>query len=551
MKNYLSRDLWYKDAIIYCLDVETFQDSDGDGIGDFRGLSNRLDYLDGLGINCLWLLPFYPTVNRDNGYDVTDYYGIDKRLGTFGDFVDFMYRARERGIRVIIDLVVNHTSDQHPWFQAARNDPSSKFYDYYVWSKDKPADAHEGMVFPGDQESIWTYDDKVQEYYLHRFFSHQPDLNIDNPAVRREICQIMAFWLELGVSGFRLDAAPFLIELKGLDDPEAADPYQFLTEFRRFLSWRRGDSILLAEANVSRDKIEKYFGEGNKLHMLFNFLLNQETFLSLAQKKAEPIAKVLKHHTGLDPANQWANFLRNHDELDLGRLSDEEREFVFGQFAPEESMQLYHRGIRRRLPPMFDDDEDRLRMAYSLMLTLPGTPVLRYGEEIGMGDDLSLPGRESVRTPMQWSSEKNGGFSHAPAERLVRPMIAEKPYGFPFRNVEDQRRQQGSLLNWIERMIRTRKACPEFHEGRFSILSCNQPSVLAVQYQLDESYLAVVHNLSDQPQQVKLNMPKVQGHHLIDLLENEVITRIQDASMALDLGRYGFQWFHLTAPEVY
>ena len=549
MQGYLLRDLWYKEAIIYCLDVETFQDSNGDGIGDFRGLSNRLDYLSGLGVNCLWLLPFYPTVNRDNGYDVTDYYGVDPRLGSLGDFVDFIYRARERGMRVIADLVVNHTSDQHPWFQAARNDPSSKYYDYYVWSKEKPEDAHEGMVFPGVQTSIWTYDRKVQEYYLHRFYEHQPDLNIANPDVRREICQVIGYWLELGISGFRLDAAPFLIELKGIENPDVKEPYDYLTEFRRFLSWRRGDAVLLAEANVSLDKIPEYFGEGNKLHMLFNFLLNQHVFLAFAQKKAEPILAALKKTPDLDWGNQWANFLRNHDELDLGRLTKKEREFVFEQFAPDESMQLYDRGIRRRLPPMLGDDQDRLRMAYSLMFTLPGTPVLRYGEEIRMGDDLSLNERDSVRTPMQWSSDKNGGFSSATKDQLVRPMIEAEPFGFKFRNVENQRRDPDSLLNWMERIIRTRKNCREFHTGTFSVAACDSSSVVALQYQLGENYLIAIHNLSDQPQNVSLDIPELTRHHLIDLLENRYVQHIDDGKVAVELDRYGFEWFRLSTED--
>ncbi|HET9225160.1 MAG TPA: alpha-amylase family protein, partial [Thermoanaerobaculia bacterium] len=414
-------DLWYKDAVIYSLDVETFQDSNGDGIGDFRGLTERLDYLGSLGVTCLWLLPIHPTPNLDNGYDVQDYYAVDPRLGTLGDFVEFMHQARERGIRVMLDLVVNHTSTRHPWFQSARRDKSSPYRNFYVWSDTLPDNAREGMVFPGYQDSVWTWDEEAKAYYFHRFYAHQPDLDISNPDVREEICRIMGFWLELGVSGFRLDAAPFLIEMKGAG-AVGEDQYAYLREFRDFLSWRRGDAILLAEANVEREKMAQYFGEGVRLHMLFGFLVNQHYFLALARQQAEPLIRGLKMPPPLPPTGQWANFVRNHDELDLGRLTPEEREEIARQFAPDPGMWLYERGIRRRLPPMLDGDRRRIELAYSLMFSLPGTPVLRYGEEIGMGDDLSLPERESVRTPMQWSREPNGGFSTA--SRLPKSAVA-------------------------------------------------------------------------------------------------------------------------------
>ncbi|MBV9787334.1 MAG: trehalose synthase, partial [Chloroflexi bacterium] len=327
-------DRWYENAIIYCLDVDTFQDGDDDGVGDFKGLTKRLDYLVGLGITCLWLLPFYPSPNRDNGYDITDYYNVDPRLGTLGDFVEFMREARERGIRVIVDLVVNHTSDQHPWFQAACRDPHSKYRDFYVWSEEKPADAHEGVVFPGQQDSIWTYNKDARAYYFHRFYEHQPDLNISNPAVTEEIRKIMGFWLELGVSGFRVDAAPFLIEMKGIKGADVDDPYLYLKEMHEFLTVRRGDAIMLAEANVAPEEIAKYTGDGDKMDMLFNFLVNQQLFLALARGKAQPLIKSLNALPQIPKWCQWASFLRNHDEIDLGRLSDKERQEVFAQFGP-------------------------------------------------------------------------------------------------------------------------------------------------------------------------------------------------------------------------
>lgn len=409
-------DLWYKNAILYCIDVETYKDANGDGVGDFEGLTQRLDYIAGLGITCIWLLPFYPTPNKDNGYDVMDYYNVDTRLGTLGDFVEFTRQANDRGIRVIVDLVINHTSDQHPWFQAACKDENSKYRNYYVWSKEKPEDADEGIVFPGYQKSTWTYNPEAGAYYFHRFYDHQADLNITNPQVREEIQKIMGFWLALGVSGFRVDAAQFLIEVR--DNQAQLDvesPYHYLKEIRNFLSWRRGDAILLAEANVSLEELPKYFGDGDKMQMLFNFIVNQNLFLALAREKATPLVEALKAMPAIPETGQWGHFIRNHDELSLDKLSDAQQNEIADAFAPDkEQMWIFDRGIRRRFAPMVDSDPRRLRLAYSLVLTLPGTPVINYGEELGMGDDLSLEERNSARTPMQWSSQPNGEFSPAP-----------------------------------------------------------------------------------------------------------------------------------------
>jgi maltose alpha-D-glucosyltransferase/alpha-amylase len=538
-------DLWYKDAVIYSLDVETFQDSNGDGIGDFRGLALRLDYLASLGVTCLWLLPFYPTPDRDNGYDVKDYYGVDPRLGTLGDFVDFMHKARERGIRVLIDLVVNHTSDQHPWFQAARRDKGSPYRGYYIWSDALPANAHQGMVFPGYQDSVWDWDEVAQAYYFHRFYSFQPDLNISEPAVREEICRIMGFWLELGISGFRVDAAPFLVEMKGTDAKPGDDHYDYLREFRDFLSWRRGDAILLAEANVSRDKVCEYFGEDAKVQMLFSFLLNQHLFLALARKEAAPLVRGLLAAPVPPPTGQWANFLRNHDELDLGRLTDGERQEVFHEFAPDPGMQLYERGIRRRLPPMLGGDRERIEMAYSLLFSLPGTPVLRYGEEIGMGDDLSLPERESVRTVMQWSTEMNGGFSTAPPDRLARRTVSGGPFGFKAGiDVEDQQRDPDSLLHWMERLIRTRKQCPEIGWGDWAILETGDPAVFAHRCTWKGGTVVTLHNLADRPATVRLDLREQGQEKLVELLGDQPYKLVGlDEEIALE--PYGYRWFRI------
>ena len=542
------RDLWYKDAIIYSLDVETYQDSNNDGIGDFGGLTRRLDYLDGLGVTCIWLLPFYPTPNRDNGYDILNYYGVDHRLGTLGDFVEFVRRARERGIRVVIDLVVNHTSDQHHWFQSARSDPDSQYRDYYVWSESRPEGADGDLIFPGKQEEIWTYDEEADAYYLHRFYRHQPDLNIANPAVREEICKVMGFWLELGVSGFRVDAAPYMIELKGLEDQaEVTAPYEYLREFRNFLSWRQGDAILLAEANVEKDRVSEYFGDGKRMHMLFNFIVNQNLFLAMARQEAAPLAEGLHKAPGLPDTGQWAHFLRNHDELNLSQLNSEQREDIFEAFAPEEHMQIYGRGIRRRLAPMMEGDERRLRMAYSLMLSLPGTPVLRYGEEIGMGDDLSLEGRHSVRTAMQWSDEKNGGFSMADANELARPVISEGAYGYEQLNVSDQRRNSDSRLNWMERMIRTRKEHHELGWGEWALIEVDHPAVFAHCCFRENSTVIAVHNLSDEQCTACLNLSSLPDGHAADLLGDQHYKPLEGDDHHLDLEGYGYRWFHLRA----
>lgn len=543
------RDLWYKNAIIYCLDVETFQDSNDDGVGDFRGLTDRLDYLVGLGITCIWLLPFYPSPNRDNGYDVMDYYNVDSCFGTLGDFVEFMHQAGEHGIRVIIDLVVNHTSNQHPWFQAACQNPDSPYYDYYVWSENQPSDAEQGVVFPGVQHTTWTYNEQANAYYFHRFYEHQPDLNIANPAVREEICKIMGFWLELGVSGFRLDAAPFLIELKGIRDAPDADSYHYLWEFREFLSWRRGDAILLAEANVPLDKLSEYVGQVDtppaKLHMLFNFLVNQHLFLSLARREVTALRDHMQAMPDIPYAAQWANFLRNHDELDLGRLSDEERQEVFAAFAPEPDMRLYERGIRRRLAPMLAGNQRRLEMVHSLLLTLPGTPVLRYGEEIGMGDDLSLEERTSMRTSMQWTDERNGGFSTASPEKLVRPVITEGKYDTAHINVADQRRRSESLLNVIERMIRMRKELPAFGWGAWQMLDTDNPAVLAHCCTWRNETVVAIHNMSEEPQNITFAAPTDQAAHLVSLLDEQHCFSEGDQTCSLALAGYGYNWFRI------
>ena len=549
-------DLWYKDAIFYALDVETFQDSNGDGIGDFPGLTRRLEHVAGLGATCLWLLPFHPTPNRDNGYDVTDYYAIDPRLGSLGDFVDFTRSAREHGLRVVMDLVVNHTSDRHPWFERARRAPKgSSDRDWYVWSDRRPRDAAKGMVFPGEQESVWSYDRVARAWYMHRFYDHQPDLNVAHPAVREEIRKIMGFWLELGVSGFRIDAAPFVVELKGIRGPHVKGydhrdaPADFFERMREFLQWRRGDAILLAEANIAMDEVPEYVGEGDRLHLLFHFFANQHLFLALATGEAEPLVRGLRAAPPLPRTAQWAHFLRLHDELDLGRLTDDERDAVARAMAPDESMWAFERGPRRRLMPMLGGDRRRYELATSLMLALPGSPVVRYGDEIGMGEDLSLKGRDAVRTPMQWSPEPNAGFSTAAPDALARPLVTEGPFAYGRVNVRDQVGDPGSLLQWTERMIRLRRGCPEIGWGRWDVLDAGHPAVIALVCEWHDGVVLTVHNLAGETCEATLDLSRWSGRPRRDLLHRDPPGRVDDAPLVLALEPFGYRWFRLGSDD--
>jgi maltose alpha-D-glucosyltransferase/alpha-amylase len=534
-------DLWYKNAVIYCLDVAKYVDANGDGVGDFAGLTRRLDYLAGLGVTCIWLQPFYPSPNRDNGYDVSQHYGVDPKAGTFGELVEFMNHAEQLGLRVIVDLVVNHTSDRHPWFQAARKDPKSPYRDWYVWSKKRPVDYNKGMVFPGVQKATWTRDPVAGEFYFHRFYDFQPDLNTENPAVRNEILRIMGFWLQLGVCGFRMDAVPFLISRKGHHTTPRKD-YEFLHEMRDFLQWRRRDAVLLAEANVPPSESMEYFGDlGDRLQLMLNFPVNQRLFYALATADLKPLITALEATKKRPEAAQWVHFLRSHDELDLGRLTDSQREKVFTAFGPSKDMQLYGRGIRRRFAPMVDNDRRRLELAYSLLFTLPGTPMLQYGDEIGMGDDLSLPERESARTPMQWSGERNGGFSTA--RRTVRPVISDPIYGYKRVSVEAQRRDPQSLLNWMERKIRMRRECPEISWGDWKILETNADDVLVMEYTWRGHSLIMLHNFADKPRAVRIPVATAGTPTLVDLLWTNDSQAEGRGHHEIELEPYGYRWF--------
>ena len=544
-------DQWWKNGVVYCLDVETFLDGDGDGCGDLAGLADRIDYLAGIGVTVLWLMPFFPSPDRDDGYDITDFYGVDPRLGTLGQFVEVVRTARERGMRVIIDLVPNHTSDQHPWFEASRSSRDNPYRDWYVWADEPKEDPALGEVFPGDQQGVWAYDEATEQYYLHRFYPHQPDLNVANPAVRTEIARIAGLWLELGVSGFRVDAVPFLLEMNGIEDAPTVDPHEYLFDLRQFISRRRGDAVLLGEVNLPTEEQREYFGDerGGGLDLIFNFAVMEKTWLSLARQDATPVAETLSALPSVPFDCQWASFLRNHDELTLDQLGEHEREECFAAFGPDPSMQLYGRGLRRRLPTMLANDRDRIEMAYSLLFSLPGTPVLFYGEEIGMGENLEVPDRLAVRTPMQWSSEEGGGFSTAPVDRWPAPMPGGD-FGPDKVNVAAQRRDPESLLSWMERLMRRRNETPELGFGAWKVLDSGVPAVLAHRCDWEGSTVLALHNFAEEPCEVSLTLEGLDDAVALDDLLDGDRHELDGPKAEVALGRYGYRWFRVVREGV-
>ena len=540
-------DLWWKSAVIYCLDVETFHDSNGDGVGDLGGLVQRIDYLAELGITCLWLMPFYPSPDRDDGYDVTDFYGVDPRLGTLGELVEVIRTAHDRGINVIADLVVNHTSDAHPWFRAARRSKDNRYRDFYVWRDTPPPDTSGVVVFPDQEDSIWELDDRTGEWYLHNFYKHQPDLNMANPAVVDEVLRIVGFWLELGFDGFRVDGIPFLEQnAANAGDPAlAVDPHDLMRTFRAFLNRRTGRSMMLGEVNLPHEQQRAFFGAdaANELQMQFDFTGMQATYLSLAREDPAPLVKALQERPPIDATCQWATFLRNHDELTLDKLTDTERQEIFAAFGPEPEMQLYARGLKRRLPTMLGGDPRRIRMAYSLMFSLPGTPTLYYGEEIGMGEDLEADGRMAVRTPMQWSAGHNGGFSTAAPGRLIQRVVPGA-WGPEHVNVVDQLHDPDSLWTFMRKLIGVRRTCPELGWGAWSVVEQPDDRVLVHRCDLDRSSVVAVHNFGAEPVTVDVPVdPDDQGLVAVDLMASQVVAGGPSTTVTLE--GYGFRWLRV------
>jgi maltose alpha-D-glucosyltransferase/alpha-amylase len=506
--------LWYRNAVVYEVDPAQFRDANRDGCGDLRGVTERLDHVRGLGATCLWLLPFYASPFRDGGYDVTDHLTVDPRFGDIGDFVELMEKAEELGIRVVVDLVAQHTSGEHRWFQEARRDRTSPYRDYYIWA-DEPHDTDVTPIFPTAEDSVWTWDQEAQQFYRHVFYRHEPDLNLANPRVREELRRIMAFWLRMGVSGFRVDAAPYMIERARAADPTDGGQW-LLREMREFVSLRRPEAVLLGEVDVPVEQYVDYFGGGQGMTLLLDFWLNNHLFLALARADAEPLLRALHQQPPPPRHAQYANWLRNHDELDLERLSDAEREEVMRTFAPQQSMRAYGRGIRRRLAPMLGGDERRIAMTHALLLSLPGTPVLLYGDEIGMGEDLSRPERLAVRTPMQWSDDVNGGFSTAPPDRLVAPVVSGGRFGYQRVNVYAQTLREDSLLAKVGNVVRTRARMREIGLGTCRVLDLERQPVLGLRHDHDGSTVVALVNLSADP--VEVTVPDDDLADLVDVL---------------------------------
>jgi maltose alpha-D-glucosyltransferase/alpha-amylase len=540
-------DLWYKDAVFYELHVKAFQDANGDGIGDFRGLIERLDYLQDLGVTCLWLLPFFPSPLRDDGYDIADYGDIAPAYGTMADFETFLSEAHLRGLRVIADLVVNHTSDQHPWFQEARRDPDSPRRDYYVWSADDKKYRDARIIFVDTERSNWTWDEAAGAYYWHRFFSHQPDLNYDNPAVQQAMLDVMSFWLDKGLDGFRCDAVPYLFEREGTSCENLPETHAFLKRLRTALAARYPDRVLLAEANQWPEDVRAYFGDGDEFHMAFHFPLMPRLFMAVHSADRRPVTDMYLHTPAIPDPCQWCLFLRNHDELTLEMCTDPERDYMYYAYAQDPLMKL-NVGIRRRLAPLVDNHRGKLELLHGLLFSLPGTPIIYYGDEIGMGDNIHLGDRNGVRTPMQWSADRNGGFSRADPAKLYCPVIADTVYGYPAVNVEAQRRSPFSLLASMRKMISTRKATRVFGRGSLRFLHPANTRVLAYLRESPGDRVLVVANLAPSAEPVELDLSAWRGAGVVEMLGGSRFPTVGEQPYFLSLAPWGFYWFRLTMP---
>jgi maltose alpha-D-glucosyltransferase/alpha-amylase len=539
---------WYKDAVFYELHVKAFADADGDGVGDFVGLTQRLGYLQDLGVDCLWILPMFPSPLRDDGYDIADFYGIHPSYGKIEDFQAFLDAAHARGLRVIADLVMNHTSDQHPWFQASRSDPCGPYGDYYVWSETAQRYRDARIIFVDSEQSNWTWDSERKAYFWHRFFSHQPDLNWDNLEVRKAMLDVMRFWLDRGLDGFRCDAVPYLVEREGTSCENLPETHEILKAFRRVIDQEYGGGrILLAEANQWPEDVRHYFGDGDEFHMAFHFPLMPRLYMSIRREERLPLLDIFTHTPPIPPACQWCLFLRNHDELTLEMVTNEERDYMYYAYASDPQMKL-NLGIRRRLAPLLANDRRRIELLNSLLFTLPGSPIIYYGDELGMGDNIALGDRNGVRTPMQWSRDRNAGFSAAEEARLYLPVITDPVYGYQSVNVEAQAQTPSSLLNAMKRLIATRKRCRAFGRGTIEFLRPRNEAVVAFCRVHEEETILVVANLSGRSQPVELDLSAHRGAHVHELLGDTRFPPVGEGAYFLSLGPHGFYWFRLEHP---
>jgi maltose alpha-D-glucosyltransferase/alpha-amylase len=535
---------WYKSAVIYQVHVRAFYDSNGDGIGDFDGLAQKLDYLRDLGVDAIWLMPFFPSPLRDDGYDIADYTSVHPSYGTLEDFKKFLTAAHDRQIRVIVEMVLNHTSDQHPWFQESRSSRDNPRRDWYVWSDTDTRYKGTRIIFLDTEMSNWAWDPISKSYYWHRFFSHQPDLNYDNPTVREQMWNVMKFWLDLGVDGFRLDAVPYLVEREGTSCENLPETHAIIKDLRKRLDAEYPGRMLLAEANQWPADLRPYFGDADEFHMAFHFPLMPRMFMALKLEDRKPITEILQQTPEIPPSCQWALFLRNHDELTLEMVTDIERDYMYDSYALSKTMRI-NLGIRRRLAPLLDNDRRRIELMNGMLLSLPGTPIVYYGDEIGMGDNVNLGDRNGVRTPMQWNGGWNGGFSAADPESLYSPLLLNPVYGFQAINVLSQKRTEHSLLSWMQHVIRVRKSAPVFGSGSIEFLYPANHRVLAYVRRLDGETILVVNNLSNSAQAVELDLRNYKGRIPIEMFGKNLFPRIGSLPYLLTMGPYQFYWFRL------
>jgi maltose alpha-D-glucosyltransferase / alpha-amylase len=539
---------WYKRAVFYEVLIRGFHDSNGDGTGDIRGLTQKLDYLHWLGVDCIWLLPIYESPLRDGGYDIADFFRVLPEFGDLGDFVELIEGAHKRGMRIIADLVMNHTSDAHPWFQASRTDPDGPFGDFYVWSETKLRYEDARIIFVDTESSNWTWDPDRGQYFWHRFFSHQPDLNYENPAVQEAMLEVLRFWLDLGIDGFRLDAIPYLFEEEGSNCENLPRTHEFLKRVRKEVDSLYPDKVLLAEANQWPEDVVEYFGSGDECHMAFHFPVMPRIFMAVRREQRYPISEIMAQTPAIPDNCQWGIFLRNHDELTLEMVTDEERDYMYSEYAQDPRMKA-NIGIRRRLAPLLDNSRDQMELFTALLLSLPGSPVLYYGDEIGMGDNIYLGDRDGVRTPMQWTPDRNAGFSSCDPQRLYLPVIMDPVYGYQVINVESQMRSSTSLLHWTRRMIDVRKRHPTFGMGDYEELGASNPSVLAFVRQFGDDLVLCVNNLSRFAQPVELDLRRFEGRTPIELIGGVHFPRVGELPYLLTMPGHGFYWFQLSTVE--